>query len=185
MVFSVKICLFYQQCWKATKNVVVFISVAWAREIFLQPPAHLRGWWWWWMKVEDCLSLTLVKKLVYVMEGQCLNPYNNMEAAAASGRAAAGSLLVAVLVPVEARLQLHCSTPALARCPSSVQFTLTTTLGYCDIVIWRPMTAILSVLNVKCYLSRHIHDEWIHISHFKLIIPQQMCFQCRLFASVL
>ena len=64
------------------------------------------------MKVEDCLSLTLVKKLVYVMEGQCLNPNNNMEAAAASGQAAAGSLLVAVLVPVEARLQLHSSTPS-------------------------------------------------------------------------
>ena len=88
------------------------------------------------MKVEDCLSLTLVKKLVYVMEGQCLNPYNNMEAAAASGQAAAGSLLVAVLVPVEARLQLHRSAPSpgLACCPSSVQFTLTTTQRW-DIVI--------------------------------------------------
>ena len=71
-----------------------------------------------------------------VIEVQCLNPNNNMEAAAASGQAAAGSLLVAVLVPVEARLQLHCSAPALAlaRCPSSVQFTLTTTQRW-DIVI--------------------------------------------------
>ena len=88
------------------------------------------------MKVEDCPSLSLVKKLVYVMEGQCLNPNNNMEAAAASGQAAAGSLLVAVLVPVEARLQLHRSAPSpgLACCPSSVQFTLTTTQRW-DIVI--------------------------------------------------
>ena len=59
-----------------------------------------------------------------VMEAQCLNPNNNMEAAAAaSGQAAAGSLLVAVLVPVEAALQLHSSTPALAWPGAPVQFS--------------------------------------------------------------
>ena len=114
------------------------------------------------MKVEDCLSLTLVKKLVYVMEGQCLNPNNIMEAAAASGQAAAGSLLVSVLVPVEARLQLHHSAPALARCPSSVQFTLTTTLGYCD------MTASDCYLNMvlnAIKFARYIINTHFQIYH--------------------
>ena len=65
------------------------------------------------MKVEDCLSLPPVKKRMYVLEVQCLNHNNNiMEAAAASGQAAAGSLLVPVVVPVEARLQLHSSAPS-------------------------------------------------------------------------
>ena len=88
------------------------------------------------MKVEGCLSLSLVKKRMYVLEVQCLNPNNNImeAAAAASGQAAAGSLLVPVVVPVEARLQLHSSAPILACCPSSVQFTLTTRLGYCDMM---------------------------------------------------
>ena len=49
-----------------------------------------------------------------VLEVQGLNPNNNImeAAAAASGQAAAGSLLVPVLVPVEARLQLHSSAPS-------------------------------------------------------------------------
>ena len=98
-----------------------------------------------------------------VMEGQCLNPNNNMEAAAAaSGRAAAGSLLVSVLVPEEARLQLHHPCPGPGCCHSSVQFTLTTTLGYCD------MTAsdgyIKMVLNAIKF-ARYIINTHFQIYH--------------------
>ena len=49
---------------------------------------------------------------MYVLEVQYLNPKNNIMEAAASGQAAAGSLLVPVVVPVEARLQLHSSAPS-------------------------------------------------------------------------
>ena len=116
------------------------------------------------MKVEDCLSLTLVKKLVYVMEGQCLNPYNNMEAAAASGQAAAGSLLVAVLVPVEARLQLHRSAPSPGPLPqfSSVHSHNNATLGYCD------MTASDCYLNMvlnAIKFARYIINTHFQIYH--------------------